>query len=197
LGYAADGYRLVQRSALYSLDDDSPLPGGLPGEFAWGTFLFRSTSPFALTAMGQYYVDQIASPLTPTVDLRAYRYQPDPASIIVSAGGTASTTLRVSIANAGNSLTMDGTPRPTTVRVTDVTNGGSTLLGEYPIPPIGGCGNSMEISVAWPNLAAGLHVAKIEVDPGNVVMETDNSNNGITATVLVGSFGVYLPLSSR
>ena len=197
LGYAADGYRLVQRSALYSLDDDSPSPGGLPGEFAWGTFLFRSTAPYTLTSMGQYYIGQIASPLTPTVDLHPYRYQPNPASMIAAVGETVTTTLRVSIANAGNTLAMDGTPRSTTVRVSDVTAGGNTLLGEYSISPIGGCATTVEISAVWPDLTLGLHVARIEVDPGNTIMETIKSNNVMTATVLVGSYGVYLPLTSR
>jgi hypothetical protein len=197
LGYVADGYHLVQRSALYSMDDDSPAPGGEDGEFAWGTFLFRSTSPFTLTSIGQYYIEQIAAPLTPTVDLLPYRYQLDPASIVVLMSETVTTTLRVSIANAGNAITMNSLPQSTTVRVTDVTGGGSTLLGEHPIYPAGGCGNSVEISAVWPNLAVGLHVARIEVNPDHQVMETITSNNIMTVTVLVGSHGVYLPLIGR
>ncbi len=197
LGYAGDGYRLVQRSSLYSMDDDSPWSEGVPGQYNWGTFLFRSASPYTLTSMGQYYINQIAAPLTPTVDLHPYQYQPDPASMIVSGSETVTTTLHVSIANMGNTLTMGGSPQTTTVRVTDVTGGANTLLGEYPIPPVSGCGSSVEISATWPYLTPGLHVARIEVDPGNLVLETSKSNNVMIATALVGTYGVHLPFIKR
>ena len=117
--------------------------------------------------------------------------------MIVAVSQTVTTTLRVSIANAGNTWTMAGTPQSTTVRVTDGPGGRNAVLGVRPLSPLGGCGSSTEISITWPGLTSGVHLARIEVDPGSLVLETTKSNNTMTATVLVGNYGIYLPLVSR
>jgi hypothetical protein len=108
LGYPADGNRLVQQAALYSLDDDSQDAG----YYRWGSFVYNSTFPYTLTASGAKYLSMMAS-LTAFVDLQPYRIQTTPATLLVVPGGIVSPTVNVIVANSGNVVT----PMPTTVRL--------------------------------------------------------------------------------
>lgn len=188
-GYPADGYRLLQQAALFSLDDDSEFPDPNPPEtlFRWGSFLYRSTAPYTLTATGAHY-SATAATLAATVDLQPYLANTYPGSLIVSPTGKISPTFNALIANAGNSPP----PISVTVRFVDVTSG-MTALGDVALQPWTGCGTLRQAEIIWPNLGPGLHTMRIEVDPGSQILETSEANNVMTATIFVGTYGVYLP----
>jgi len=189
LGYAADGYRLVQRAALYSLDDDSTMPDG---QLRWGSFLLRSSPPYAATDTGAYYRDVIAASVSPTVDLLPYRASTGP--LITGNHATISPVVRVLVANAGNSAPNS----PVTVRFFDTTGGQRVQVGsDVTIPAFTGCGTVREANVVWPNLAPGRHKMAIEIDPGNQIAEVSEANNTMNIEVLVATHGLYLPLIRR
>jgi hypothetical protein len=195
LGYPADGYRLIQQAALYSLDDDSVFPDPDPPEtlYRWGSFLFQSTAPYARTTVGDAYATAIGG-LQPVVDLFPYQSLTDPSTLIISPTETVSPTFKVMVANSGNS----SPPISVTVRFFDVTGGGkSQVEPDVLLPLFTGCGLMREASVVWSNLAPGPHLMRIEVDPEAQVSESLKSNNVMTATVVVGTSGIYLPLVMR
>src|SRR3990172_1012633 len=190
IGYPADNYRLVQQAAMYSLDDDS---SDGSGGFRWGSFLFRSTWPYTITAAGLNY-QSIAQGLAASVGLLPYMAVADPQVPIVPPGGSITTTFKALVSNAGNS-TM---PVSTTVRFFDVTGGGDVQVGsDVTLAPFGGCGTVREASVVWPDLSQGWHSVRIEVDPADQIAETLESNNVITTHLFIGTNAVYLPNVQR
>ena len=93
---------------------------------------------------------------------------------------------------------MDGgIPLTSTVRFVDVTDEVDTLIGEVVLPPFTGCGTMREASVIWPDLSPGLHTMRVEVDSEERILETSESNNVMTTTILIGTYGTYLPFASR
>ena len=189
LGYAADGYRLVQRAALYSLDDDSKFADG---SLRWGSFLLRSSPPYAASETGDYFRNVIAASASPTVDLLPYRVITGP--LITGNHPTISPVVRVLVANAGNSAPTI----PVTVRFFDITGGQHVQVGsDVAVPAFTGCGTVREAKVVWPNLAPGRHKLAIEIDPGNQIAEVSNANNTMNIEVLVVTHGVYLPFIRR
>jgi hypothetical protein len=171
------------------MDDDSR-----SGEvYRWGSFLYNSTPPYTLTASGAQYLSDMAS-LTAFVDLWPYQIHTEPGTLLVTPSETVSPTMYVAVANGGNIVT----PVSATVRLWDVTGGGQVALQpDGMLSPFTGCGAQQAISFTWPNLSAGLHLLRIEVDPSNQISESDEANNSITATVFVGTYGIYLPLIQR
>jgi hypothetical protein len=210
LGYPADANRLVQQTALYSLDDDSVFPpsaiagGGLfnyraLGEatsdeilYRWGSFLFHSTSPYTLTATGAAFTANVST-LTANVDLIPYRWYTEPGALIISPTQQITPTVKLLVSNTGNAAP----PISPTIRFRDVTGGGNTLLGNVSLPPFTGCGAWREASLAWPNLAPGGYSLVVEVDPDSQIAETNESNNVLTLTILVGTKGSYLPMVQK
>ncbi len=198
MGYPLDGYRLVQQGALYSLNDDSTLDNGGEPDLRWGTYLFTSTNPYPLSVMGAYYRDQIASQYMHTVDLFPYSWSTSPGSIIITPGLTVSPVLNVLVGNSGNDYPMSMTTLISpVVQFVDVTSGTNDLVGIDILPPFTGCGNTSLAEVVWPNLSVGRHTMRIEVDPEGQVVESLKSNNVMTVSIVVGTYGVYLPLVMR
>jgi subtilase family serine protease len=64
-------------------------------------------------------------------------------------------------------------------------------------PFASGCGTLQQASIVLPNLTAGVHSIRIQVDPENQISETSKANNVLTVSVLVGSYGIYLPTMQR
>jgi hypothetical protein len=190
LGYSADSYRLVQRNALYSLDDDGTFDDGFD---RWGSYLMRSTSPYTMTTLGAFYRDQIAANRQPTIDLLPYRVS-SPPDQLVSAGEPISPLIKISIANAGNS-------RPASwpsVRFYDVTDGQRVQIGpEVFAAPVTGCGTQTEVSFIWSGLTPGLHLLSVEVNLDGQIPEADLENNRRTFSVFVFRGSLYLPLVTR
>jgi hypothetical protein len=194
IGYPADDYRLIQRVAIYSLDDDTVLLTNPPDPtyFRWGSFLFRSSPPYTRTATGDGFV-AIAQSLAPSVDWLISQPRALPASLIVSPTETVSPTVQVMVSNAGNAQASAGA----VITFTDVTSDLNALIGIVSVPPLGGCGSTQAADVVWPALAPGAHRMRIEVGSSDGVNEPSWVNNVLTTTVVVGTSGVYLPLLNR
>jgi len=188
LGYPADGYRLVQRSALWSLDADDTFPEGYA---KWDFFLFRSTDPYTMTETGVYYRDIIAPRHTAYVDLLPYRTSLNPSTLIVASGETISTTVSVLVSNAGSSV-FD---QPVTIRFRDVTGGADNLLDDVELSPFTGCGSYREVTIPFPDLSPGVYQVHVEIDPDHKIAESRRDNNEVTIAIFVGTEAVYLPLT--
>lgn len=185
LGYVLDDNRLVQQAALYSLDDDSTFSNGFP---RWGSYLFNSAPPYALTATGIYFRDQIAAPSRPTVDLFPYHVTISP--LFTGGNPTVSPSITVQIANSGNSAPQT----PVTIRFFDLTNGQQHQIGsDIVIPPFTGCGTTRTATTTWPALTPGIHTLSIVVDPDNAIAEISKANNTSTVNVRIVGHGLYLP----
>ncbi len=194
IGYPADDYRLIQRVALYSLDDDSVFPSDPPDPtyFRWGSFLFRSSPPYTRTATGDGFV-LTAQSLAPTVDWLVSQPRIVSGSLIVSPTQTVSPTVRVTLSNAGNTLAS----AYAVITFTDVTTDPNALIQITSIPPLNGCGAAQDTDVVWPDLAQGIHSLRIEVGSSDGDTDLNLTNNVLTMTVAVGTNGVYLPLINR
>lgn len=192
-GYAPDGYRLAQRGALYSLDDDRV---DQFGDFYWGTLLFRSTPPYTMTAAGVSFRDTIAAALPSKVDLFPHAITTEP-STPIAASGSITLTITTAVANSGNTRPMSGAaPVSTTVSFTDVTSD-SQLIATALVTPVDGCGEMQTVSVAWPDLTVGRHRLRVQVDSDGHVGETDETNNWREFEILVGQYATYLPAIAR
>lgn len=188
LGYPGDGYRLVQRAAIWSLDADNTFPDGYP---QWDSNLVSSTSPYTLTVTGIYYRDVIVPQQQATVDLYPYRASMDPSLLMVSAGDTISTTVDVLVSNAG-SMTFTS---PVTVRFSKITENTDILIGEVVLEPFTGCGTLRKVSMLLTDLPQGVHQVRIDVDPYQVIDETSETNNQMITYIHVGTDAVFLPLA--
>lgn len=181
LGNPADGYRLVQRWAWWSLIDVSS-----------NGWLFDPNT-YDRTVYGDYWAAYTAQ-LSSTVDLYPVRIFADP-PVPYSQGGPVTFTLQASIANSGNvSSTL-----PITVRFYDgdPAGGGVQIGTDQVIPPLSGCGDSHVTQVEWPDVAAGVHVVYVSVDPVGVIPEADEYNNTVAQVILVATHRISLPLVNK
>ena len=180
IGYPADGNRLVQRWAWFSVD-------GNPRD--WGGILFDPDS-HALRPIGEYFRDY-TNALTPTIDVVAARAFAEPAAIMYE-GVPVTATLKALVSNAG-----------------DVAATGSITVTFYDGPldqegtgPIGdpqvitrtlhGCADYAVVSVTWKGLDVGGHPFSVQVQASDV--DVDPANNAAAGSFLVATQRVFLPL---
>jgi len=181
IGLPADDNRLVQRWAWYSLDD--PYFNGA---------LFDSSTG-QITAIGSAFRDYAAQ-IPPQADLLPLGISPSPA-LPPTPTMPITFTLHITAANAGNIAT----PITTTVRVWDGDpNAGGLLIGEAEVPAgLGGCGKTMSVTMTWPNVTTGAYRIYVELDPHNLIAESNESNNIISQTLVVGQYRRWFPLIIR
>ena len=192
LGYPPDDHRLVQQAAIYSLDDDSIFTNMITTfvPYRWGSFLFDSTPPYTRTATGNHF-REMASNMPPTVDLRIYRATISPTVPIISSTETITPIVKALLANSGDS----NAPFLAIVRFTDVINSYNIWISDVTLSSFPGCGTLKEASIVWPQLGPGLHRMRIEIDPFNQIVETNESNNIMTVTVVIRTpNSLYLPI---
>jgi hypothetical protein len=183
IGYPADGNRLVQRWAWFSVDADP---------YWWGGTLFY-TATHTLRPLGQNWLTY-TSAISPVVDLVAVRVVADPAALS-DIGQPQTTTLKALVSNAGDiSVT-----RPITVAFYAGQPPSGTLIGSMQVITswLNGCGATAEVSVTWPNLDTGAHPMYVQVDPGGAINEANRANNIAIGVVLVATQHIYLPLIIR
>jgi hypothetical protein len=188
IGYPADENRLLQGWFWYSLNDSF-----------WNGNLFNP-STHALTTMGtnwRSYVSDPGNPLAslPQQNLRVINLRARPNPVFVPPGDSVTVTLRVDVANSGNTLTTSG--NNIRVRFWDGVPGapGSNLIASPIIlDDIPGCGQFVTVEVEWPIIAAGEYTWYVEAMP--IPNETDSDDNiasdVVEAMVLGGKS--YLPL---
>ncbi len=184
LGYPADGNRLVQAWAWYSLDDNTYQDGEIYNE-GYNGDLFTGQVTKTITALGQAYGDyvhgdlQIGSLLfAPTVPLLD--------SPVVTVTATAVVT------KAGKLDAPPGTQ--VSLWLADPAQGDPAVTWTLGLLP---AGQGLDITAELPLTASGLYTVTVVVDPADECIETDETNNGTSRSLLVASTRSWLPLILR
>jgi hypothetical protein len=193
LGYPADGNRLVQAWAWYSLDDNSYHDGHIIGE-GYNGDLFTGQYTKTITALGlgfAEYVQPLVEP--PYTDLYPLRLQATPSVAIW--GQTGLITLTAEIANTGRQPAQ-------AVEVQfweDQPGTGSVPIGQPQIVPSvpGRYEGTGTASITWTAFTSGTHTIWVEVDPNDLVVEPNEANNRLSKDVLVATTRVCLPVVMR
>ena len=169
LGYPADGYRLVQRWAWYSLTDNN-----------FNGWLFDPATK-ARTVFGNNYADYTA-PLTATVNLAPVKLWTDPASPI-SSSAPVTLTLYAQIVNNGNI----GTSAPALARFYNgnPNQGGVQVGSDQIVPVLDGCASSAAVHATWNNVVSGTYQVYVVVDPFNSIAETNEADNTYSTSIVV------------
>jgi len=171
VGYPADGYRLVQRWAWYSLTDDN-----------FNGWLFDPGTK-ARTVFGDNFA-LYTSQVPPVVNLAPVKIWTDP-PLPFSAGEPIAITLYVKIVNNGHIAT----DIPATVRF----YGDEALIGEHLIRALDGCAASTILTVTWSNVTPGTHQVRVEVDQENHIAESNEMDNVLSVFILIANYRLYLP----
>jgi hypothetical protein len=176
LGYPADDYRLVQRWAWYSLDDDN---------FVWGTTYSALMDPDTRTLypLGYDFARYASARVTPYVDLQPAAFRASTANPIAY-GQTGTVRLQVDVSNRGNTASAasqvrfwDGNP-----------DQGGVLLGTVALPAVPVRYASVATATLnWSVAAQGNHTITVQVDPANQVTESREDNNRATFAVNFGT----------
>jgi hypothetical protein len=181
IGYPADGNRLVQAWAWYSLAQST---------FEWypmETHLFDPQTR-AITELGLdfgAYTAPLTTPFLGTIDLRPGAVHHS--STRLGGSATLTATVTAEIHNGGASpaenvlvrFERDGLP-----------------AGETILPTIAG-GQSQWATALWPGLDPGFYEATITVDPGAQIGECNRGNNQRSARLGIVEHRIYLPLIWR
>ena len=180
-GYPADGYRLVQRWAWYSLSDDS-----------FNGWLFDPDTK-TRTVFGDNFAAYTAN-VSAMVNLSPVRLWTDPA-MPFSSGEPITLTLHAQVANNGNT----SAPTATVARFYDgdPNQDGVQIGSDQTIPALGGCASSTTVTVSWSDVSTGVHAAYVVVDPLDSVMEDDESDNTISSCILIATSRLFLPAILR
>jgi hypothetical protein len=180
-GYPADGNRLVQAWAWYSLNVNDPPFGDV---HTWNHLFDPDT--LSITPLGLDYAGYTSPLTTPSVDLQPtalFRSASAPGS-----GGLLTTTVVARIYNDGS-----GTADAVAIRF----ERDGTPAGEVTIASIGPY-EVQGASVVWTGLVPGqAYQATVKVDPYNQIDECDPTDNSMSTSFLVGNHWSYLPLIQR
>ena len=193
LGYPADGNRLVQAWAWYSLGDDT-YQGGERISEGYNGDLFTGPGPKTITPLGQAYADYVHDQVgigPDYTDLWPLQFQADLEGLVW--GQTATIPLTVEVANHGRRPAQsvevrfwDGEPG-----VDGIPIGSPQVISEVP----GRYEGTGLASVAWMTHVSGSHTIWVEVDPQDDVSESDEGNNRRALSVRLE--GDLLPVSLR
>jgi hypothetical protein len=179
IGYPADGNRLVQAWAWYSLND--PAFEGFTG---WSHLFDPDTrSPTPLGLDFSAYTAPLTQPFPGAIDLlpmAVFHTDPEPVGT-----GLATMTVLASIHNGGAT-----TAHNVLVRFErDGLAAGETTLAN--IAP----GETETASVTWENLNRGSqHQVTVAVNPDGQIVECDPLNNRLSVPMLVTDIQTYLPM---
>jgi hypothetical protein len=179
IGYPADGNRLVQGWAWYSLNDPA-----FEGFTSWNHLFDPET--LSITPLGLDYAAYTAPLTTPSVDLQPTALLRDASA--PGPGGLVSARVMARIYNAGS-----GTADAVTIHF----ERDGAPAGDATIASIG----AYEVQVAsmvWTGLLPGhTYQATVTVDPYNQLDECDAANNSLSASFLIGDQWSYLPLIQK
>jgi len=167
LGYPADGYRLVQRWAWYSLDDDHFESTDTHSN------LFKPSTK-TITVVGQAYGNYTASlGTTPYVDLMPTAISAVPSQPLFYGEPTV-INLRVTVANRGNT----DAPQDFKVSLWDGNPAAGVQIGEWTVPgPSGKWGQTTTPSVEWSTTITEPRYLYVQCDSGGDVAESNEDNN--------------------
>ena len=188
-GYAADGNRLVQAWAWFSLDDDVYADGQKIGE-GYGGDLFTGASSKTITALGVAYAAYVqALGDEEYADLWPLRLEADLGGALW--GQTGVVTMTAEIANHGR---QPAQAVPVQFWDGDPDAGGRAVGAPQSVPQVPGrYEGTGTASVTWTTLVSGTRSVWLVLDPGDMVLESDDTNNraafavDLTADVYPGS----------
>jgi len=183
IGYPADGNRLVQRWAWFSVD-------GNP--YDWGGTLFDPTT-HDLRPLGEDF-RAYTSALSPTVDLVAARAFAEP-SVILYEGVPVTVTLKALVSNAGDIATTSSFTA--TFYDGPVGQAGVDVIGEPQVvtSELQGCADYTIASVSWGGLDAGAHPFSVQVQADSA--DANLTNNVTEGIALVARYRTCLPVVFR
>jgi hypothetical protein len=178
IGYPADGNRIVQRWAWYSVND--PIYGGI----------LYYTDTHTLNPLGAVYA-AYAQNLPPAADVNA-RAQSQAAPWT---GDPVTVTLSAVIGNQGNisanlPITMAFSDNP-------IGSGNPIRLVQIPTGTLAGCGGSIIVTATRVLSTAGAHPFYVIADSTGRLSESDETNNVSQGVVLLSTEQVYLPVVRR
>jgi hypothetical protein len=189
IGYPADENRLVQGWIWFSLNDNVYYPAGK---------LFYPTTK-NLTAVGnawQAYVSDPANPLAslPQRNLLVTNLRASPNPVPIPVGGSHTVTLRVDVANSGNTRTT--TENDIVVKFWDGVPG-SNLIASRTVEDVPGCSGIRTVEAEWEITSAGEHTWYAEVVPiAEEPTISDNIDSDVVSAFEVAGT-IYLPLIIR
>lgn len=191
IGYPVDENRLLQGWVWYSLNDNS--------SFQKGTLFDANKSLTSVGNAWKSYVSNSGKPLAsqPRRNLLVTNLSSDPAQALVFPGQTKTVTLKVDVANSGNTSTAtgnnivvkfwDGVPNaPGSHQI-----GSSQILNDLP-----GCGGFRTIQVNWSGRGVGNHTWYVKVESiANETNTGDNTAQSAFSILAIAPNGViHLPL---
>lgn len=182
LGYPADGNRLVQRWAWYSLNDKR-----FEGETSHSHLFDPDTKE--ITPLGIDFENYVTPLCTPYPDLVPESITFSPSQPLALDGQPITVTVTATVRNAGND-TEPATNVPLRFWVGDP---GHPIGEEQTIAAL--AARSLDsVSVEWQGVSSGLYTVGVTVDAGAVIAESDESNNQLSRSLLVTGHAVFLPL---
>jgi hypothetical protein len=180
IGYPADGNRLVQRWAWYSLNDK---------RFEGYTTFSHLFDPYdkQISPLGLDFEAYTAPLYVPYVDLVPVRLE-----VHLTERLPATATLTATVRNTGNT-DVHQVPVEFWQTVPGATNriGGVQTIATLPAR------SRATLSVEWLKVPPGAHTVGVTVDGGQAIVESDEGNNQLTHTLVVARQRIYLPLSMR
>jgi hypothetical protein len=182
IGYPADGNRLVQRWAWYSLNDKR-----FEGYTTFSHLFDPSTKQ--ITPLGLDFESYVGPLFTPYVDLTPLRLDTSPAAPLSSDGGPVTVTLTATVLNAGN---VDA--QNVSLRFWHTSPDQANQIGEVLTLPLLPARSLESVSVAWPGVAVGGHTVGVTVDQEAAIAESDEGNNTRTRSFVVADRQTYLSL---
>lgn len=180
LGYARDGYRLVQRWLWWSMY--SPDLGDISNLLA--------ADQVSLSQVGQVYRDAVRSrPNYVNLFPSAVTHR-----VIPAAGGSMTATLTVKVRNAGNVAATS--PFSITVYADAAL---TQVIGSATVPaPLGGCEQrTATVVIVWPGLTTGVHHYWVQVDSAGAVAESNEEDNTVGGVINLYERSLLLPLIWR
>lgn len=178
-GYPADGYRLVQRWAWYSLTDNT-----------FNGWLFDS--PTQRTVFGDNWAAYVAQ-IDPQVNLAPVKLWTSP-SAPFSPTDPVTLTLGATVVNNGD-VAFTG---PVVVRFYAGTpSSGQQIGADQLVMALPGCAATTTVSVTMPNVPPGRHPVYVVVDPEGQISESDKTDNVLVGHVLVATQRLFLPMVHR
>jgi hypothetical protein len=164
LGYPADGNRLVQRWAWYSLNDK--LFEGYPSR----SHLFDPDSK-DITPLGlafENYTESLSC--DPYADMVPAALVYSPSTPLALDSPPMTITLTATIHNAGNTGAED-------IRVQFWAGDPDHLIGGLQTIPTLAARSPASVSVDWTDVPTGTYTVGVTVDPDNLIPESDENNN--------------------
>jgi hypothetical protein len=185
LGYPADGNRLVQRWAWYSLNDER-----FEGNTSHSHLFDPDTQE--ITALGldyeSYTNDQLSC--SAYVDLLPVSLTVSPAQPLAPNGTPITITLTAAVRNAGNTGAAS-----TALRFWECDPGNP--IGEtQPLPALA-ARTPDTVSVVWQGVSSGVYTVGVTVDIQDLILESNEGNNQLSRDLLVAGHVTYLPLVLR